>query len=523
MRIKTHSLFAGIGFFVSFFLFAASSFSQTKINDGTVGGSSLPNSSAILELESNDKGLLLSRVSLTTTTTWGLAGATPIAGMLVYNTNASITSSTTSYPIISGGIGCYVWDGTGWMAIRMDIPKAIADTTYWTVKGNASTNSGTNFLGTTDNHPLLIKINNTKAGYIDSSGGNGSVTFGLSAIQNNLTGTYTGVDNTAIGNYAMQNITTGSWNTAIGKQALLSVTTGGTNTAVGQFALGSNVWGWNNTAIGQNALANNNANSNTAIGQAAMNGNTSGQNNIGIGASALGTNTTGSNNTVIGQDAMSVATVAGNYNVAIGPSALRNNTASNNVAIGQNALLATTSGGNNTVIGHQGLTNNTTGTDNTIIGASAGGNLITGNNNILIGSSVAATSTSASNTINIGNTVYGINTNAATRKVGVNQSAPNSTLQVTGSLSLPVSRTTNTSVTLDDTYFTLIIKNASTATITLPAANTCSGRIYVIVHQSATTCNITSYQNLSDAATTTVASNSSITIQSDGTNWYQIR
>lgn len=520
MKIKTCPVFAHLAAFVLLSLCATSSFSQTKINDGTVGGSSLPNSSAILELESNNKGLLLSRVTLTTTTTWGLAGATPVAGMLVFNTNTSITSSTNSYPVISGGIGCYVWDGTGWMAVKMDIPKATADTSYWTVKGNASTNSNDNFLGTTDNHPLLIKVNNTKAGYIDSTGGNGSASFGLDAVQNNLTGAYTGVDNTAFGNYAMQNITTGSWNVAVGKQALLSLTTGGTNTAVGQYALGSNVAGWNNTAIGQSALASNTASSNTAIGQAAMNANTTGSNNIGIGASALNGNTTGSNNTAIGQDAMSVSTVAGNYNVAIGPSALRNNTASNNIAIGQNTLIATTSGGNNTVIGHQGLINNTTGTDNTVIGSSAGGTLTTGSNNILIGSGINVSSGTASNTVNIGNTVYAINTNASTRKVGINQSTPTSTLHVSGSLSMSIT-TTSSNLTLDDTHYTVII-NGGTPTITLPAASGVTGRIYVIVNQTAGARTITSYQNFSNSATTTVAANSSITIQSNGTYWYRI-
>src|SRR5690349_5453125 len=101
-----------------------SAVSQTKINDGTVGGSSLPNGSAILEVESNNKGLLLSRVSLSATTTWGLAGATPVAGMLVYNTNASITSSSASYPIANGGVGCYYWDGSGWVSIKVDAPRS---------------------------------------------------------------------------------------------------------------------------------------------------------------------------------------------------------------------------------------------------------------------------------------------------------------------------------------------------------------------------------------------------------------
>ena len=62
---------------------------QQKINDGTGTGGSLPNASAILELDSSTRGLLMSRVALTDAATWGLAGATPVEGMVVYNTNAS--------------------------------------------------------------------------------------------------------------------------------------------------------------------------------------------------------------------------------------------------------------------------------------------------------------------------------------------------------------------------------------------------------------------------------------------------
>ncbi|WP_421826510.1 hypothetical protein [Larkinella sp.] len=74
------------------------------------------NPGSLIEMESTNKGLLMPRISLTTTTTWGLAG-TPTAGMHVYNTNASITSSTTSYPTLAAKIGEYYWDGTGWVAL----------------------------------------------------------------------------------------------------------------------------------------------------------------------------------------------------------------------------------------------------------------------------------------------------------------------------------------------------------------------------------------------------------------------
>jgi hypothetical protein len=93
---------------------------QVKIGDNptTINGGSL------LELESTNKGLLMPRVSLTNTTTWGLAG-TPAAGMHVYNTNTGITSSNTSYPTLAAKIGEYYWNGTGWVALA---PVGIQET-----------------------------------------------------------------------------------------------------------------------------------------------------------------------------------------------------------------------------------------------------------------------------------------------------------------------------------------------------------------------------------------------------------
>ena len=92
---------------------------QTKIKDGTVAASSsLPVAGSLLELESNNKGLRMPQVSLTTTTTWtpllGSGAAATSPGMSVYNTNAGITSSNTNYP--ASGVGEYYWDGTGWVS-----------------------------------------------------------------------------------------------------------------------------------------------------------------------------------------------------------------------------------------------------------------------------------------------------------------------------------------------------------------------------------------------------------------------
>lgn len=80
-------------------------FSQQKINDGTVGGNSI-NGNAILELESANKGLLHSRVALSST-----AEAIPlsahVAGMMVYNT-------ATANDVVPG---IYYNNGARWVLI----------------------------------------------------------------------------------------------------------------------------------------------------------------------------------------------------------------------------------------------------------------------------------------------------------------------------------------------------------------------------------------------------------------------
>ena len=81
-----------------------------------IGGDGAPNAAAVLDLNANDdatpagnKGALaLPRVSLASTTAQ-LNGATPISGMLVYNTNASMTGGS--------GVGMYFWDGSSWVRV----------------------------------------------------------------------------------------------------------------------------------------------------------------------------------------------------------------------------------------------------------------------------------------------------------------------------------------------------------------------------------------------------------------------
>jgi hypothetical protein len=106
--------------------------------------------------------------------------------------------------------------------------------------------------------------------------------------------------------------------------------------------------------------------------------------------------------------------------------------------------------------------------------------------------------------------------------VGVGTTSPNATLDVNGSTGTAITLITG-NTTLDATHATVIISAGSTPTVTLPTAASSTRRIYIIVNQTSGARTISSYRNFSNTGTTTVPATSSITIQSDGSNWYQIR
>jgi hypothetical protein len=223
-------------------------------------------------------------------------------------------------------------------------------------------------------------------------------------------------NNTAEGDSALFNLTTGSFNTANGFDALFSNTEGGQNTATGAFALLSNTTGFGNTAIGFEALffntigfnntatgfaalEHNNGNDNTATGTFALLSNTTGFRNTATGVAALFNNKTGTDNTASGEAALSINT-SGSNNTAIGVRALSNaTTAHGNTATGAGALLSDNTGQQNTADGQNALFNNTTGSSNIALGFRAGFNLTTGSGNIDIGNGGVA---GESGTIRIG-------------------------------------------------------------------------------------------------------------------------
>lgn len=95
----------------------------------------------------------------------------------------------------------------------------------------------------------------------------------------------------------------------------------------------------------------------------------------------------------------------------------------------------------------------------------------------------------------------------------------NSTLQVQGSLSLSILRTTG-NLTLTENHHTIIIDGNHN--ITLPAASSCTGRIYVIKNPQNGNRTISTFRNSGGNNTTVLTANTVFWLQSDGTEWQQI-
>jgi hypothetical protein len=228
---------------------------------------------------------------------------------------------------------------------------------------------------------------------------------GQNAFFNLTTGTF----NTGIGWFSLESNATGNFNTAIGAGAL-SATTADENTATGTGALFSNSTGEANVAHGAFALFNNTSGSNnTASGPEALFTNKTGRNNTATGAQALffndgdPDNEEASLNSAFGNGAL-FGNTTGEANSAFGSSALlANDTGNFNTAVGDEALLNNADGGNNTGVGLSALANNTSGFDNTAIGSQALINCNTGGGNTGLGAQSGFNVTTASNVICIGN------------------------------------------------------------------------------------------------------------------------
>ncbi len=310
--------------------------------------------------------------------------------------------------------------------------------TSWGLTGNGGTVDGTNFIGTTDNVPLNFRTNNTISGRIDPI--SGSTSFGYASGGTNTN------SNSAFGSFTLGNNTpSGLQNTAIGCYAMNRNTTGSANVGLGMYALTSNISGNNLTAIGSSADVNADGYSNsTAIGSYAI---ITASNIIQLGSSAVtkvfagtGTNATlvagglqitggtlAAGN-VLTSDVNGNATwqlpgantswgLTGNSGTVDGTNFIGttdnvplnfkiNNTAAGRIDLSNNTLFGLSSGGANgtynTVIGDRALTENIGGNFNTAIGAAALFSNQNGVDNIAVGYNALDGNTSGNTNVGVG-------------------------------------------------------------------------------------------------------------------------
>lgn len=401
-------------------------------------GATNPHNSAVLEIRSTSKGLLLPRITLLHDSDQVTVNS-PLKSLLLFNTNNGLPD----------GEGYYFWNGSKWskLATRSNI-----DNLTWGIQGNAGTNAVTDFIGTRDDRPLVFKTNNILSGRIDP--GPNNVFLGQYAgLQNNSNGT----NNTFIGHVAGQFNTNGSNNLFAGNLAGNQNTTGNENVFAGQDAGKNNSSGNQNVFVGEDAgIENTTGSQNVFAGNGAGRNNTTGSSNVYIGHDA-GTNAAGIENILIGRGAGAGCEADGNIaigfeslamfsvsssplrktiaigyraghqvttgfngiyignaagyqfsglnggGIAIGDSAMFSNGEDKSIAIGKNALKNLVSGFHNVGMGFQSLVNVANGQRNTAIGSFSGDEVVNGDDNIAIGYSAGTTGPGLNHTTALGN------------------------------------------------------------------------------------------------------------------------
>ena len=451
-----------------------------------------PDASAIIDASSTSQGILIPRVDIADLST-DAPITSPVTSLMVYNTN-----STT-------GPGFFYWDGTNWIAIGGSGAESLNDLS------DGITYDNTTFIG-------------------DGAGDASS----------------TGDNNTGLGAHTLFNITSGINNTAIGAGTGMGISTGSNNIILG-YNIDVQSGASSALNIGNTIYATSMKSDNVSVGIG--NGNyapdasavldikstTSGllmprmtkseRDLISSGSPATGLMIYQTDNTpgFYHYDGSAWVANSSTHTPVMGIGDLTDaKSIGTSYFFGTNAGLAAGNGSENTAIGYYTLSGVGTGSYNTALGAGAGTSIDDGSYNILIGYDAETSGSSANNELNIGDAIYSTGLRGSTAKVGIGNGvqAPNSTLEVGGSLSLPIRVGGTTILTADDYTY---IDNAS-GTTTLPSASGIAGRIYIIKHfgGAGSTVATNGSETIDAAASISLGPNDFIQVQSDGANWYII-
>ena len=287
-----------------------------------------------------------------------------------------VSSDSSNNTLGGTNAGDSITSATDCTFFGKDAGTDITDGQYNTFIGSgtgSNTNSGTYL--------------NTFVGYqAGANNGNGhhNCFYGANAGINNEAW-----DNVFIGNYSGDANTSGTQNLFAGKNSGTANTTGSYNTCLGFEAGKSLTTSSYGVYIGYQA------------GETYSDENQFGASAICIGAQS-GENATGVKNTIIGTKAGQSISSAANC-VLIGNETAKSRTGNYNVAIGMSALPQSGAGANTVAIGFYSGGALTSGDDCVFLGHQAGDNGTTGDNNICIGSGSDLSAADVSNEITLGN------------------------------------------------------------------------------------------------------------------------
>ena len=277
---------------------------QLNAQVGINNDNSSPNVSAMLDVKSTDKGMLIPR--LTTIQRDGIT--TPATGLMIYNTTNNLFN---------------FYNGTSWIEISGSTVNSIVD---------ADNDTKIQVEKTADEDIIRFDIIGSERIVINQSPTGATQLNFPNNNQNTFVGTNAGIANTT----AVQN-------TFLGFQTGNSTATGGNNTFIGSEAGFTNTGGYLNTFTGMRAGYLN----------------TTGYRNTFTGAGAGIINTTGSRNMFSGYESGRFNTT-GWYNTFSGYNAgYANSTGSNNTALGKDAGYSNSTGSSNIFLGHQAGYNET--------------------------------------------------------------------------------------------------------------------------------------------------------------------
>lgn len=270
---------------------------------------------------------------------------------------------------------------------------------------------------TSDTSNVVIGHNSSLGNY-----SKGNIVIGHdSFLQNGINQGADAINNIAIGNRVLQDISNGDgWHIAIGHEALRDFQGQGVS---------------NNLAIGHYSMQKNNSvdDMNTAIGHWSLRNGITPYGNTVLGFSAM-KNSDGDNNVAIGLNSLGNSNYSSS-SIAIGNYSMFNNQGFHNVAIGYTSLSSSGTGSQNVAVGSSSLESLQTGSSNVAIGWGTGADLVTGDNNTIIGYN-GIVGANLNNTVIIGTgNVERLRINSS-GNLGVGTSSPTNRLSVSGGTSI---------------------------------------------------------------------------------------